>query len=65
MSRKISTLFGATAIVLGLAMMAGSAGDCDGHCGPGNTLSEMLVIAGTGLAVFMAGIFFMMVGHRE
>jgi len=65
MIRKISTLFGAVAIVLGLAMMAGSAGDCDGHCGPGNTISEMLMIAGTGLAIFASGIFFMMVGSSE
>ena len=65
MFKKFLTGFGAVAIVLGLAMMAGSAGDCDGHCGPGNDIPTMLVIAGTGLAVFMTGIFFMMVGHDE
>jgi len=66
MIRKISTLFGATAIVLGMMMMAGSAGDCDGACMEmANSLSEMLMIAGAGLAVFMTGIFFMMVGHDE
>ena len=65
MFKKISTVFGATAVVFGLMMMAGSAGDCDGHCMPGNSLATMLMIAGTGLVVFISGIFFMMVGHSE
>ena len=36
-------------------MMAGSAGDCDGHCGPGNTIGEMLMIAFIGLCLFGTG----------
>ena len=32
MFKKISTGFGAVAIVLGIMMAAGSAGDCDGKC---------------------------------
>ena len=65
MFKKIATGFGAVAIMLGIMMMAGSAGDCDGHCGPGNSISEMLIIAGTGLVIFMTGIFFTVVGSSE
>lgn len=39
----------------GLMMMAGSAGDCDGQCGPGNTIGEMLMVAGIGLTMMIAG----------
>ena len=65
MFKKISTVFGALAIVFGLMMMAGSAGDCDGKCGPGNDLATMLVLAGTGLVIFISGIFFTVVGSSE
>ena len=65
MFKKISTVFGACAIMLGILMMAGSAGDCDGACGPGNDIPTMLMIAGTGFVIFASGIFFMMVGHSE
>jgi len=46
------------AIVLlfgGLVMMAGSAGDCDGACGPGNTIGQMVMYALMGLAAFGTG----------
>ena len=36
--------FGATLIFLGLVAAAGSAGDCDGKCGPGNDIGTMLFI---------------------
>lgn len=65
MFRKISTGFGIIAIVFGLMMMAGSAGDCDGKCGPGNDLVTMLLLAGSGLVIFVSGIFFTMVGQSE
>ena len=65
MFKKISTVFGALAIVFGLMMMAGSAGDCDGKCGPGNDLATMLMLAGTGLVIFISGIFFTVVGSSE
>jgi vacuolar-type H+-ATPase subunit I/STV1 len=65
MFRKISTVFGIMAIVFGLMMMAGSAGDCDGKCGPGNDLMTMLLLAGSGLVIFVSGIFFTMVGQSE
>ena len=65
MFKKIATGFGAVAIVLGIMMMAGSAGDCDGHCMPGNSMSEMLMIAGVGLVLMIGGAFFVMVGQGE
>lgn len=66
MFRKIATGFGALAFFVGLMMAAGSAGDCDGACmEQANTMSEMLIIAGTGILFMFAGAFFMMVGHSE
>jgi hypothetical protein len=65
MFKKISTVFGIIAIAVGLMMMAGSAGDCDGKCGPGNDLITMLTLAGTGLVIFASGVFFTVVGHSE
>jgi vacuolar-type H+-ATPase subunit I/STV1 len=65
MFKKISTGFGIVAIVFGLMMMAGSGGDCDGKCGPGNDIITMLTLAGTGLVIFVSGIFFTMVGQSE
>ena len=65
MFKKISTAFGIIAIVFGIMMMAGSAGDCDGKCGPGNDLGTMLILAGTGLVIFVSGIFFTMVGQSK
>ena len=65
MFKKIATGFGAVAIALGIMMMAGSAGDCDGHCMPGNDIPTMLMIAGTGLVLMISGVFFVMVGQSE
>jgi vacuolar-type H+-ATPase subunit I/STV1 len=65
MFKKISTGFGILAIIFGIMMMAGSAGDCDGKCGPGNDVMTMLLLAGTGLVIFVSGIFFTMVGQSE
>ena len=40
----------------GIVMMAGSAGDCDGKCvEQANTISQMLMYAGVGLAFFITG----------
>ncbi len=46
-------------------MMAGSAGDCDGKCGPGNTLMEMLVYAGIGLSFFLCGAAILISNSKE
>ena len=45
-----------TAIFVGLMMIAGSAGDCDGACmDQANTLTEMLTIIAMGIAAIVAG----------
>lgn len=64
----MKTFFNSIASLLligGLIMMAGSAGDCDGHCGPGNTISEMLMIAGVGLAFFVTGAAILITNSQE
>ena len=54
----MKTFFNTMAAILlmvGIVMMAGSAGDCDGKCAPGNTISEMLMLAGIGLSFLITG----------
>ena len=65
MFKKIATGFGALCVMMGIVLMAGSAGDCDGHCMPGNDIPTMLMIAGTGLILMISGVFFVVVGHSE
>jgi len=49
-------LLATTMVFFGLAMMAGSAGDCDGACmAQSNTMQKMLTLAGLGLAFFVCG----------
>ena len=65
----MKTFFNLIATILiagGLAMMAGSAGDCDGAClAQSNTISEMLMIAGVGLAFFVTGGAILISNSRE
>ena len=43
-------------VFVGIVMMAGSAGDCDGRCVENaNTISEMLMFAGIRLTMFITG----------
>ena len=57
MKTMINT-FGALLIVIGIIMVAGSAGDCDGKCmESANTLTEMLMYSLMGLAVMLVGGF--------
>ena len=43
-------------VCVGIVMMAGSAGDCDGKCvEQANTIGEMLMFAGIGLTMFVTG----------
>ena len=43
-------------VFVGIVMMAGSAGDCDGRCVENaNTISQMLMYAGIGLTMFVTG----------
>ena len=48
-------ILGAFLTMAGLIAMAGAGGDCDGACGPGNTIGTMLMIAGIGLSMFVTG----------
>ena len=57
------TAISSVLIIVGIIAMAGSGGDCDGQCGPGNSISEMLQIAGIGLALFLTGTIIMIRGH--
>ena len=44
-------------ILVGVFMVAGSAGDCDGKCmDQANTLSEMFALAGIGLTLIIIGV---------
>jgi hypothetical protein len=55
MKTVINSIAG-TLLVVGLMMMAGSAGDCDGKCmEQANTIGEMLMYAGIGLTMFVFG----------
>ena len=57
MKTMINT-FGALLIVIGIMMMAGSAGDCDGKCmESANTLTEMLMYSLMGLTIMLVGGF--------
>ena len=57
MKTMINT-FGALLIIIGIMMMAGSAGDCDGKCmESANTLTEMLMYSLMGLALMLFGGF--------
>jgi hypothetical protein len=52
----MKTAIGTVLIMVGLMVMAGSAGDCDGKCmEQANTLGEMLMIAGAGLFATIVG----------
>ena len=52
----IKTIISATLIFLGIAMMAGSAGDCDGKCVENaNSLGTRIFLAFTGLITFVSG----------
>ena len=53
--KTIQTYISFFLIITGIIFMAGAGGDCDGHCGPGNYLGTMLLIAGGGLAMFVTG----------
>jgi hypothetical protein len=52
----MKNVFGAILLIVGLMMMAGSAGDCDGKCMEyANTVGEMLISIGIGLTMFAIG----------
>jgi|TARA_B100000902_G_scaffold68864_1_gene74879 hypothetical protein len=52
----MKTTISAILITLGLIMMAGAAGDCDGKCiENSNSLGTMIFLALTGLITFVSG----------
>ena len=52
----MKTYISAILICLGIAMMAGSAGDCDGKCMENaNSLMTMFFLALTGMITFISG----------
>ena len=57
----MKTYISAILICLGIAMMAGSAGDCDGKCVENaNSLIEMFMYALGGMALMLSGGFIML-----
>ena len=65
MIKNIFNLMASILIFVGLVMMAGSAGDCDGKCGPGNTLMEMLMYDGLVLSFFVCGTAILISNSKE
>ena len=62
--KKVMEYLGYGQIALGIMAMAGSAGDCDGKCVENaNTMFEMMVFAGLGLAMMLFG--FMLVLQKN
>lgn len=50
------TIISSVLIIVGIMAMAGSANDCGSACmEQANTLGEMLMVAGVGLAMFLTG----------
>ena len=53
-------------VIVGIMAMAGSANDCDGACmDSANTLGEMLLVAGVGLAMVLFGGMILLVNGQE
>ena len=53
-------------VIVGIMAMAGSANDCDGACmDSANTLGEMLLVAGVGLAMTLFGGMILLVNGQE
>ena len=54
-------ILGGFLLMAGLIAMAGSAGDCDGHCMENaNTISEMIMVSFIGLTMFVTGAIIML-----
>lgn len=53
-------------IVIGVIMLAGSAGDCDGKCvEAANSISQMLTYVAVGLAFFITGALILISNSKE
>ena len=56
-------MFGGLLMFVGLLMMAGSAGDCDGACmEQANTIGEMITYALAGLTMMLSGVYMVYLG---
>ena len=65
-SKNIFNTLATLMIALGIIMIAGSGGDCDGKCmEQANTISEMLMYAGIGLSVFITGTLILIKNRDE
>ena len=54
--KTLMTITSATLIFLGIAMMAGSGGDCDGKCmEQANSLGDTIMYASIGLIMMITG----------
>ena len=69
MERAMKTFINSIAgvlVIVGIMAMAGSANDCDGACmETANTLGEMLIVAGVGLAMTLFGGMILLVNGQE
>ena len=64
----MSKLFNSIATILifiGIVIMAGSAGDCDGKCLPGNSIGEMMKLVGIGIAFTITGAMILISNSKE
>ena len=53
-------------VIVGIMAMAGSANDCDGACmETANSLGEMLLVAGVGLAMTLFGGMILLANGQE
>ena len=65
-SKNIFNTLATLMIALGIIMIAGSGGDCDGKCmEQANTISEMLMYAGIGLSFFTTGTLILIKNRDE
>ena len=65
-SRNIFNTLATLMLAVGIIMIAGSGGDCDGKCmEQANTISEMLMFAGIGLSFFITGALILISNRNE
>ena len=60
------TIVGGMLVFLGIILMAGSAGDCDGACmEQANTLGEMMTIIAIGFSAVISGAILVANGETD
>ncbi len=64
-SKNIFNTLAIMMLCIGLIMMAGAGGDCDGKCMPGNTITDMLMYASIGLVFFITGALILFRNRNE